>query len=221
MPKAFTDQEKKMIEQNLIEQGKRQFSAFGLKKTNIEEIAKAAGISKGAFYLFFGSKEELFMKVSELLETEFREEALALIHRPGETPRIRLAALLNDMFDIWRKVPMLHYFTNADYQVILRRLPPEKLGEHLQGDMSFVRVLFTRLDEENIHIRISPDLFMQMMYAMFMINLHGDDFGQGGLQIGSQVMLELIAAYSLGEITLESSELLKKIKEMRENDIRN
>ncbi|MBN2550474.1 MAG: helix-turn-helix transcriptional regulator, partial [Anaerolineales bacterium] len=60
MPKGFSDQEKEIIRARLLEQGQRLFSAHGLKKTNIDELAAAAGISKGAFYLFFASKEACF-----------------------------------------------------------------------------------------------------------------------------------------------------------------
>ena len=65
MPKAFTEQEKELIRKRLLEQGYKQFSAYGLRKTNIEEVASACGISKGAFYLFYPSKEALFMDVVE------------------------------------------------------------------------------------------------------------------------------------------------------------
>ena len=58
MPKGFTQHEKKLINERLLEQGNKQFSAFGLKKTNVEELARAAGISKGAFYLFYNSERD-------------------------------------------------------------------------------------------------------------------------------------------------------------------
>ena len=86
MPKGFTEHEKELIGKRLLEQGYRQFSAYGLKKTNIEEIAEAAGISKGAFYNFYESKEALFMDVIELAEIRFRQEMLAVIDLPGLRP---------------------------------------------------------------------------------------------------------------------------------------
>ena len=73
MPRAFSEQEKELIRKRLLEQGHRQFSAYGLRKTNIEELAEAAGISKGAFYLFYASKEAIFMDVVEQVEERFRQ----------------------------------------------------------------------------------------------------------------------------------------------------
>ena len=55
MPKGFTGREKELIRARLIKEGYKQFSAHGLKKTSIEELAEAAKISKGAFFLFFES----------------------------------------------------------------------------------------------------------------------------------------------------------------------
>lgn len=45
----------------LIETGMKLFSLKGYHKTSIQEIATAAGISKGAFYLYFESKEEFIL----------------------------------------------------------------------------------------------------------------------------------------------------------------
>ena len=36
-------------------------ASWDTKKTNIEDLCAKAGISKGAFYLFYASKEELFL----------------------------------------------------------------------------------------------------------------------------------------------------------------
>ena len=84
MPRAFTEQEKKRIEENLLEQGTKFFSQYGLKKTSVEELAVSVGISKAAFYLFYESKEALFMDVVELAEQQYRLSMLEMINQPGE-----------------------------------------------------------------------------------------------------------------------------------------
>lgn len=220
MPRAFSESEKQLIEESLIQQGQKQFSAFGLRKTNVEEIAQAAGISKGAFYLFFQSKEELFMRVIEQVERDFRRQALKLIDRPGPTPRARLTAILIDIFGLWDKVPILHIFGSSDYQVLLRRIPGQTMIEHLRSDMKFMGELYQYLDDSGLHLTAPPEVFMQLMYAMFLLMLHGSDLGPGGLDTGKAVLLELIAAYALGELPLESDRVLSLIKEMSENELR-
>ncbi|MBI3797970.1 MAG: TetR/AcrR family transcriptional regulator [Deltaproteobacteria bacterium] len=45
----------------ILDAALRVFARCGLHKTNLEEVAKEAGISKGTIYLYFKDKEELFV----------------------------------------------------------------------------------------------------------------------------------------------------------------
>lgn len=59
------------------------WSKLGYKKTNIEDLCAKAGISKGAFYLFYASKEELFFDVIMRIQTKLVYLTKATL---GETP---------------------------------------------------------------------------------------------------------------------------------------
>jgi len=63
MPRAFTDVERERIRERLLAAGRELFSRYGLRKTTVEELARASGIAKGTFYLFFPSKEALYAEV--------------------------------------------------------------------------------------------------------------------------------------------------------------
>src|SRR2546429_2822662 len=132
MPKAFTEQEKELIRKRLLEQGHKQFSAYGLQKTNIEELAEAAGISKGAFYLFYASKDALFMEVIEQIEQGFRQELLAVVDLPGPSPRARLFAVLQRAFHLFTTLPLLRFLTGNDYDLLFRRMPPRTMAGALR-----------------------------------------------------------------------------------------
>ena len=62
MPRAFSEEEKGRIRALLIEAGKSCFTRYGLKKTTIDDLVKPAGIAKSSFYLFFDSKETLYIE---------------------------------------------------------------------------------------------------------------------------------------------------------------
>lgn len=47
----------------LIDAGAAAFSRVGFDRASVEEIAVAAGVGKGTVYLYFESKEELFLSV--------------------------------------------------------------------------------------------------------------------------------------------------------------
>jgi AcrR family transcriptional regulator len=48
----FSPAEKEKLRQDLIDAGKRLFTAQGLKKTLLEQLTAATGIAKSTFYAF-------------------------------------------------------------------------------------------------------------------------------------------------------------------------
>ncbi len=203
MPKAFTERERKLISERLVVEGYKLFSAYGLKKTNIEELAEAAGISKGAFYIFYKSKEALFMDVVEMAEERFRQEILAAIDLPGPSPRLRLLAVLKKAFGLLETMPVLQFVTGSDYELLRRRVPEEKLQEHLASDRIFIEALVARCRSAGIPIQARPEEIGGLLYALVLIVLHKEDFGPNTLAGTVDLLLELIAAFCLGEVELQ------------------
>jgi AcrR family transcriptional regulator len=200
MPKAFTEHEKDLIGKRLLEQGYKLFSVYGLRKTNIEELAQAAGISKGAFYNFYESKEALFMDVIEQAEIRLRQEILAVVDLPGPSPRARLLAVLKKAFAIVETMPILQFVTGSDYDLLFRRLPAEKLQEHLTSDRAFFEELIARCQEAGIPIRAQPEQIVGLLYPLVLTILHKDDWGGINFSGSLDLYLELVAAFCLGEI---------------------
>ena len=83
MPKGFSDREKTLIRAQLLSKGRELFATQGIKKANVEDLTRAANISKGAFYLFFNSKEELFFEILGQFEDEYHANLIEAAARPG------------------------------------------------------------------------------------------------------------------------------------------
>jgi len=204
MPKGFTERERGLIRERLLGQGYKQFSAYGLKKTTVEELAAAAGISKGAFYLFYESKEALFMDVvEETAEKRFRQEILAAVDLPGPTPRSRLLAILQKALSIFRSIPMLQFSTGSDFDLLFRRIPAERLEQHLAGDRLFFDELITRCQTAGIPIRARSEEISGLLYALVLGVVHENDWGAHSFGGATDVLLELVAAFCLGEVVLQ------------------
>ena len=203
MPKGFTEHEKELIRKRLLKEGYKQFSAYGLKKTNIEELAEAARISKGAFYLFYESKEALFMDVAELAEQRYRQEILAAIDLPGPSPRARLLAVFKTAFALLKTIPILQFFTGSDYDLLFRRVPAEKLQEHLASDRVFFEELVTRCQNAGIPIRAQPEQISGLLYPLVLTIMHEDDLSRNNFSGSIDLLLELVAAFCLGEVEIQ------------------
>jgi AcrR family transcriptional regulator len=203
MPKAFSELEKQIIRQRLLDQGYKQFSVYGLKKTNIEEIAKAAGISKGAFYGFYESKEELFMDVIEETEVRVRKELLAAIELPGHSPRARLYQIFKKAISLFSSIPILHIFSGGDIELLFQRVPGKKLQDHLSSDLAFFEELISRCQAAGIPIQVKAEKVVSLFYPLVVSIMQQGEFPQKELGGNLDVLLELIAAYCMGEVELK------------------
>jgi AcrR family transcriptional regulator len=203
MPRAFTEHEKELIGKRLLGQGYKLFSAYGLKKTNVEELAEAAGISKGAFYIFYESKEALFMDVVELAEDRFRQEVLATVDLPGPSPRARLFAVLKKAFTLLKTMPILQSLTGSDYDLLYRRVSAERFQEHLANDRVFIQELVTRCQNVGIPIQARAEEISGLLYALVLTILHEEDFGPNTFDGTLDLLLELVAAFCLGEVEIQ------------------
>ena len=100
---------------------RREFVRAGLLGARIEDITQASGLSKGAFYLHFDSKEALFAELVELFEQKMeaiiaeRERAVSAC-RGQRAARLPALAALEAKYD--REV-LEHLWTERDVFAVL------------------------------------------------------------------------------------------------------
>src|SRR5436190_20137990 len=138
MPKGFSDREKTLIRAQLLAKGRELFAKQGVKKANVEELTRTANISKGAFYLFFNSKEELFFEILGQFEDEYHANLLEAAARPGAAPRQRVKDVLTQAFALWRTNPLFTTFNQDEFEYLARKLPEELIQANVDKDAIFV-----------------------------------------------------------------------------------
>jgi AcrR family transcriptional regulator len=179
MPKGFSEREKTLIRAQLLAKGRELFATQGIKKANVEDLTKAANISKGAFYLFFNSKEELFFELLGQFEDEYHANLIAAAARPGATPRQQVQDVLTQAFTIWRTHPLFTHFNQEEYEYLARKLPEELVQTNLNKDEVFVAGLLGQWRAQGVVIDCDPTLFLGLMRALFYISFHEREVGSG------------------------------------------
>ena len=141
MPKRLTRQESQARTQaQLMAAGARVFARAGFEAASVEEIAEAAGFSRGAFYANFQSKEDLFLAI---LEERRRAELAGLLAMfEGDAPLPERLAKVRE-----------HYAGHAEdrdwcllsveFQMLVVRNP--KIRERVAGIYREYRAAATRL----------------------------------------------------------------------------
>lgn len=195
MPRAFSEHEKEVIRAQMRAKGKKLFEKQGLKKTSVDELAQAVGISKGAFYLFYESKEELLMEILEELETDFRTRIFDFSISPKGNARKLLAKLFKDALLTWDEYPLLKNFGSAEYEYLARKLPPQRVQTHANRDNEFVDEFIKRIKQEGIVVKASPRVISHLMKSLFFISLHREDMGTAGYAEAMEILADLVARY--------------------------
>jgi len=98
-PKKLTDQEMNFQKQKLLERGKDMLFSYGVKKTSVDDITKAAGMAKGTFYKYFESKEEFILELLRQLHiTWFHQAELYFSEHSFEPLKERVRSFIRKCF---------------------------------------------------------------------------------------------------------------------------
>jgi AcrR family transcriptional regulator len=199
VPKAFSEHEKEMIRAQMREKGKKLFEKHGLKKTSVDELTEAVGISKGAFYLFYESKEELFLEVLEQIEKEIQTSILEFTVRPKADARKNVSEMLKGFLVTWDDYPLLKNFGQSDFDYLARKIPAERIQQHAQSDTEFTDNFIKKVKREGIAVKASPRVVSNLIKSLFFIGLHREDLGEDAYEESINVMIDLVAGYVVGE----------------------
>lgn len=138
---AFTENQNETIRRDLIREARRCGVTIGMRKTSVEQLTDAVGISKGSFYKFFPSKELLFFAVLEDIHTECFAAAQASLRETTELPPANRAAEAILAACGWLSETQALVFIENDAEFLLRRLPDEVKAAHYHDDETHIRAL--------------------------------------------------------------------------------
>jgi len=89
----------------LLEAAKQVFEEDGFLEARVSDIAERAGLSHGAFYHYFDSKEQVFREVAEELDDRLSEPMESVILAPGSRfgPRERVVTAIRRHLESYRE----------------------------------------------------------------------------------------------------------------------
>ena len=163
MPKSFTEKEREEIRTKLMNACKQNWSKQGYKKTSVDLLCKESGISKGAFYIFFESKEALFCEVICHLNNQiYRRINDIYLKNPGKEG---VAEALMAIYQIYDDNNFLYDANGADYKLLLTKISEEQRNKMEQSEWDNQKML---LDQPFLQFKIERELAVSVVYSMIM-----------------------------------------------------
>jgi len=163
MSRSFSEREKENIRKSLQDACKQSWVQYGYKKTSVDELCMHAGISKGAFYLFYESKETLFCEVLCSIQNQIREAALMAMEEHRD--KYGVAKALKCMYREYDKYNFLYNSNHMDFTVLMNKLSKEQ-AEKIRESDSMSQQLF--LSRPYLKLRVEPDMAMSVLYSLIM-----------------------------------------------------
>ncbi len=161
MPKLKPDIQRARRE-HILDAAEQCFARAGFHRTTMHDICKEAGVSPGAFYVYFDSKEALIAGIAERDRADFAERLAALAAAPD------FLQALKELGE--------HYFVHEPayrrqmcIEIGLESTRNPRVGEIFREVDAFVassfEKLFQRMKDEG---RIAPDLDIPMLTQVFL-----------------------------------------------------
>jgi AcrR family transcriptional regulator len=175
MATAFSEDERERIKIKLNHVAQECLGRFGVKKTTVEQLAKMAGISKGAFYIFYPSKEILFFNVLEEYQKLVFVEALSKLNK---IDNINIHGFTDLIYEIYQRVRhsfIMNIVQNQEFEYLMRKIPQEYILNHHSFDDMLAKNLLSNL---KINKDIDEEVVAASLRAIFMSMLHVKEIGE-------------------------------------------
>jgi AcrR family transcriptional regulator len=196
--RSFSDEEKRDITDTLLIRGREMFERYGMKKTSIEELTKAAGIAQGSFYLFYDSKEELFFEILDAEERALRERIARMV---AELPPDRrgFKQVITRAFQMMRENTIIRQvLVDGEYSRFFNRIRKERLKVHLEEESAFIGTLIGRMQSDGVIRKVKPGVLTGLFFGLFLL---GEQRSRIGEEVFDQVIDVLIDSLCDGLIT--------------------
>jgi AcrR family transcriptional regulator len=177
LPRIFSETDRQAIRRSLLQKGRELFLRYGLRKTNVSELARAAGIAKGTFYHFFDSKEELCLEIFHREEDDLRGRLQELLAR-HEDAREALCAVLDFSLSYVRGDFLLGRLRESgEYALLSRGAGQARMARHLSRDLEFVECLQAALRAKGAACPLQPAVVAGILRATVLLAFHEQDIG--------------------------------------------
>jgi AcrR family transcriptional regulator len=174
MPRPFTPDESDHIRSRLRAVGAEAFAQRGLRGTTVDDLARAAGISKGAFYRFYDSKEALLIVLLDDYETAAHAEIEAAVRAD---PHGGIEYLIDSAVHALQSHPLLTVLMSEEGLRVLRTATPEQQTRLLDRDVRLVRRVVSVLRDVGVEPVVPERVLLGLLRSLVFAGLHREDIG--------------------------------------------
>jgi len=164
--------------QLIYDAAKAIFSERGFKDTSVSAITKAAGMAVGTFYLYYSSKEQLFMEIFRDENTALKQSFLDTLDLK-QTPAEIIAHMMRVNQEGIAASPILREWYQSEE---FRKIERAYRDAHAIDSLNFLYDTFLGLvrrwqEEGKMRADIDSVMIMKVFEAVINVDTHKDEVG--------------------------------------------
>jgi|SRR5690606_2451629 len=157
-----TKEDAQKTRDSILQAAVENFSDKGFFNTTLDDIAKTAGVTRGAVYWHFKNKAEIFDALHSAMHEPFIQRVLADLEIDTPHPVLQLqdliTQLLQDLADKPDKQQVLRLFLNCDYSGVLAPFK-ERHKDSKRESLALFEAYFKRAQEKGkLNAQANPEI---------------------------------------------------------------
>ncbi len=162
----------------ILKCGKELFSTKGFKNTNVAEITKMAGMAAGTFYIYYPSKEKLFMEIYMEENAKLKKSIMDSLDLEAVPIKVMMDMLAAN-YEGMNSNPILKEWYNKDvFNRIERNFREENGLEHVDFLYeSFIEIVQKWQKVGKMRDDIDAGMIMAIFAAITNVDLHKGEVG--------------------------------------------
>lgn len=168
MPKKYSVQERENIRKDLLLHASRSLFHKGVQDISVDELVKKAGIPKGTFYLFYKTKEELFIDLLVSFRLDVQGEMLSMLQELDENHIVTsLTTVFSHLAEEIYSKGIYRLLDEQQLQIISRKSDEDIFKRESGALLDFFKELFGYFAiDDSSDIAAFFSAFMMIVFSM-------------------------------------------------------
>lgn len=191
MARHFSEDEKQIIKERLLNEGKKLLEIYGVKKTSVDKIIEKVGIAKGSFYNFYSSKESMVFELLMDIEVELHKKEMEQLHKfleEFEFPEA-LKRTVWKSIDFIKEEPLL--LIHKDPQLIYEiwsKISKKEKARSVQQDQGKIDDLIGEAKQRGYKLTVPAPVLNATLMSFFWIYVNHKMIGESGIDALELIM---------------------------------
>jgi len=163
---------------DILNCGKELFSSKGFKDTNVTDITKMAGIATGTFYIYYPSKDKLFMEIFLQENIKLKKNMMKSINLKNDPVVVMKEMMLKNQKGMNSNPILKEWYNKEVFSRIEQNYRMENGLEYVDFLYdSFIKIVKQWQTEGKIRNDIDAEMIMAIFTALINIDTHKEEVG--------------------------------------------